>query len=238
MADRVCEAGLEDTTRPTVSQHFESAHPVVNFASLADIPEERDRGKPDLGPSGAREDGEKKKEKVRARREREREKEKERTADLNHNKGKKVFSSERIHVLVNETSTDDEDDKLAASSAKRPRLMSPPQGAGERSPELWKYAGALVPLPYIDFPQAALLYSCTVCPAEADFNSLAEFEEHRESDRHRVQYGEKFRANNCRHFPDGAHYKGRLDLDCSYCPAKVKFLLLPRILNKTAAKYS
>ena len=217
VAARVCEASLEDNTRVTVGQHFDLAHPAENFASLADIPHVRDRGNPGLEPSGATEDKEKKKEKVRVGRERERERERDRemekTADLNHNKGKKVVSSERILVLVNETSPDDEEEKVEARSAKRPRLELPAPGE--------KYHGALVPLPYVHFPRTAGLYSCTVCPAEANFSSLAEFEKHRESDLHRVQYGEKFRANNCRHFPDGAQYKGRQDLDCSYCPAKV-----------------
>ena len=115
---RVCDARLEDASRETVSQHFQSAHPAENFASLEDIPEstvESDK------PAEVKKDLAKKKETVGG-------KERKRTPDLNQNLGKKSVSSERICILVNETSTDDEDaedekdERLEASSAKRARV--------------------------------------------------------------------------------------------------------------------
>ena len=185
----MCEAGLADTTRATVSRHFESAHPAENFASLEDIPEARGRG----GPFGSKEGEEEKKEDERGS---------GRAADLNHNKGKKDISRKRICILVNESSTEeeeDDEDKLEASSAKRPRVeLSATKSdsvarAGEMLPDHRRYAGALIPLPYIEFPLAAKFYSCTVCPADSTFTALSQVEKHRESDQHRSQYGEKFR---------------------------------------------
>ena len=179
VAVRVCEAGLEDAKRATISQHFESVHPAENFASLEDIPKEKLR-------------------------------------DRNQNPGKDVVISNN----VNEASTD-EDEKLEANPAKRLKVeLSSPEDAGKR------FTGALIPLPFIEFPRHAKFYSCTVC-SRADssftFSSLGQFEKHRESDKHRSSYGEKFRGNNCRHFPDGAHgYNAQDDLTCCYCSAKVR----------------
>ena len=213
---RVCDASLEDASIETVSQHFQSAHPAENFASLEDIPESRVESDK---PAEGKKDLAKKKETVAGRK-------RERTPDLNQNSGKKAVSSESICILVNETSTDDEDaedgkyEKLEASSAKRPRVEFSREGSAI-SAEQRRYAGALIPLPYLEFPRGARLFSCTVCPAPATFTSLGQFEEHRESDQHRGQYGEKFRRNNCQHFPDGAHFNARGDLACCYCSAKV-----------------
>ena len=146
----------------------------------------------------------KKKEKVRKR-----ERSLDQDQNQNQNKAKKVVRSEIVNILnldVNEASTDDEEEKLEASSTKRQIVESAPKEgslalslarAGAMSAGHRKYAGALIPLPYIVFPRAAMFYSCTVCPAETTFTNLAQFEKHRESDQHRLKYGEKFRANNC-----------------------------------------
>ena len=229
---RVCDADLEDTTTATVSLHFAKVHPAENFASLHDVPKSRwDLSfESDKSAEKTDEEEEKKKEKVRKR---------ERSRDLNKNQTqtKKVVSSERVNIInilnidVNdETSTDEEEDeeeKLEADCAKRPKVELSPKNDGslvrasEMSPDHRRFAGALISLPYIEFPRQAMFYTCTVCQTEPTFTSLAQFEKHRESDNHRVKYGEKFRGNNCRHFPDGAHCNARLDLDCCYCPAKV-----------------
>ena len=169
-----------------------------------------------------------KKEKVRKR---------ERSQDININQDKKVVSNEKANIIkilnlqANEVSTDDDDDedeKPQADCAKRPKVELSPKNDGslarpsEMSPDHGRFAGALIPLPYLEFPRRAMFYSCTVCPSESTFSCLTQFEKHRESDNHRVKYGEKFRGNNCRHFPDGAHYNVRVDLNCCYCPAKVR----------------
>ena len=191
---------------------------------------ESDKSAEDLADDAENEKNKKKKEKVRKR-------ERSLDPDQNQNQSKKIVRSERVNILnldVKGASTDDEDEKVEASSTKRQTVESPKNDgslalslarAGEMSADLRKYAGALIPLPYIVFPRAAIFYSCTVCPAESTFTNLAQFEKHRESDQHRVQYGDQFRGNNCQHFPDGAHYKARVDLNCCYCSAKVGLAL-------------
>ena len=225
---------MEDTTGATVSLHFAKVHPVENFASLQDIPKSRwDRSFDSDKSEEDTEEEEKEEEKVKPRK-----RERSPPADQNQNQSKKIVNSVRVlnilNIDVNEASTDtdeenDGDKKLEASSAKRLIVELSPKNDGspalgkddERSPDHRRYAGALIPLPYIDFPRKAMFYSCTVCPAEPTFTNLSQFEIHRESDKHRIMYGEKFRGNNCQHFPDGAHFNVRVDLSCCYCPAKV-----------------
>ena len=228
---RVCDADLEDTTRTTVNLHFTKVHPSENFASQEDIPKSRWERSSESDKSA---DDTEEEEKVKVRK-----RERSPAADQNQNQTKKIASSVRVlnilNIDVNEASTDadneaDGNDKLRASSTKSLIVELSPKNDGslardrdddEMSPDHRKYAGALIPLPYIDFPRKEMFYSCTVCPAEPTFTNLSQFEKHRESDKHRIMYGERFRGNNCQHFPDGAHYNGRVDLSCCYCPAKV-----------------
>ena len=226
---RVCDAGLEDTKETTVSLHFAKVHPTQNFASLEDLPKSRwDRSFESDKSAEDTDEEEEKKVKVRKR-------ERSPAADQNQNQTKKLISSRRVNILNIDvtdasTDTDDEDEKQEARSAKRlivdqVELSPKNDGSLERDDEMSsdhrRYAGALIPLPYIEFPRAAMFYSCTVCPAESIFTNLSQFEKHREGEKHRVMYGERFRGNNCQHFPDGAHYNVRVDLNCCYCPAKV-----------------
>ena len=220
---RVCDAGLEDASRTGVSLHFAKVHPAENFASLEDIPKSRwDRSFE--SEKSAEEDEERKEEKVRKR---------EGSRDLNKKQSIKVNSSERLNIInilnldVSEASTDEEDDADEKPEAKRLKVELLPKNDGsltcpsEMAADHRRFVGALIPLPYLEFPRRAMFYSCTVCPAETTFTCLTQFEKHRESDKHRINYGEKFRGNNCQHFPDGAHYSVRVDLNCCYCPARV-----------------
>ena len=219
----MCGDGLEDNTKSTLSLHFDKVHPIENFASMEDIPKSRWDRSFESDKSAEDTDVEEKKEKVRKR---------ERSPDLNKKEIEKFYCNDKVNILnidVNETSTDedDKDKKLEANSGKRLKVDVSPKNDGSpvrsrsMSPDHRRFAGALIPLPYVDFPRKAMFYSCTVCPAESTFTNLTEFEKHRESDKHRLKYGEKFRGNNCQHFPDGAHYNVRVDLNCCFCPAKV-----------------
>ena len=228
---------MEDTTRTTVNLHFAKVHPAENFASLEDMPKSRwersfesDKSEEEQEEQEKEEEKKEEKEGVKLRK-----RERSPASDQNQNQTKKIVSSLRVNILnidVNDASTDtddedDKDEKLKASSTKRLELSPKNDGSpalasdDEMSSDHRRYAGALIPLPYIDFPRAAMFYSCTVCPAEPTFTNLSQFEMHRESEKHRIMYGERFRGNNCQHFPDGAYYNVRVDLNCCYCPAKV-----------------
>ena len=223
---RVCDAGLADTEGTTVNLHFAKVHPAQNFASLEDLPKSRwDRSfESDKSDEDTNEE-EEKKVKVRKR-------ERSPIADKNQNQTKKIISSRRVNILNIDvadasTDTDAEDEKQEVRSTKRLIVEFSPKndGSQERDDDMCddhrRYAGALIPLPYVEFPRDAMFYSCTVCPDESIFTALSQFEKHREGEKHRIMYGEKFRGNNCQHFPDGAYYNVRVDLNCCYCPAKV-----------------